>query len=77
MNFCTLFIFIVIRIYPGLAENPYLLNMSYSGSHFFNDWIFYTDNDTAGGIVDYVNLTTALSMGMITYPNGKVHDVLN
>jgi hypothetical protein len=56
------------------GDSCYLLESSYSAStNFFDAFIFETMDDPTHGYVDYVNESTASSMGLINYINDQVY----
>jgi hypothetical protein len=50
----------------------YTLQDNYSGSSFFNGFSFFTGSDPTHGFVDYVDASTASSLGLTQYKNGQV-----
>jgi hypothetical protein len=65
-------IFLSVLFQTSFSQSTYRLNTSYSGAAFFDGFEFFTDDDPSNGCVDYVNRSQANSLGLISFPNGKV-----
>lgn len=53
-----------VTAFIPINPKPYTLSHDYSGSNFFNNFLFYTDTDPTNGHVKYVDLSTANSTGL-------------
>ncbi|KAM0250550.1 hypothetical protein ACHAQJ_008560 [Trichoderma viride] len=57
----------------GVANAQYSLDVTYDASNFFSSFDFFTDSDPTHGFVEYVDASTANSLGLAGTSSGGVY----
>jgi len=71
MKTCDLFLVCLFLV--GVASGSYVLTDNFSGTTFFNNFIFFTGDDPTDGYVDYVNKTDAFNWGYVKTSSSEVY----
>jgi hypothetical protein len=56
-----------------VCEAAYTIQSNFSGSTFFSNWQFFTDNDPTHGYVNFLSQAQAQSEGLITASDSKIY----
>ncbi|KAL2060982.1 hypothetical protein VTL71DRAFT_9034 [Oculimacula yallundae] len=68
-----LYLFLSISGVQGIVSDTYVLDTSYSGTTFFDDFDFWTDPDPTNGFVSYQSHASSLSKSLISTSNNVAH----